>query len=361
MSMGKAGAMTTQSGLSLGMLLLGHHPLESLVEQAQVAERCGYDIVWLADERFYREVYSCLTHFAAQTTRVRLGPCVTDPYARHPALTASAIATLDEISGQRAMLAIGAGISGFAELGITRHKPAKAIEEAVQLIRRLLRGEKVDFHGETVHFNDGKLSFTPVRADIPIYVASNGPLGHRTAGMVADGAIMEACATPEELRALRANVDAGAAKARRNPKDVKIVLRLNTCVSRDGKAARDAVRPTVARLLGAGRLKLATLADRGLALPAEAVASVAGAHYAAGVAPYRSLLPLISDAHVAACTLAGTVDEVTEQLIGLRRAGMDSVITMPFAAAGSTEAETIRLFGEKVWPAVKAALPAEGA
>ncbi len=149
--------------MSLGLLLLGHHALNDLVDQAKVAEACGYEEVWLADERFYREVYSCLTHFAASTSRVRLGPCVTDPYARHPALTASAIATLDEISGQRAMLAIGAGISGFAELGIVRNKPAKAIREAVQVIRPLLRGETVDFHGEVVNFNEGKLSFTPVR------------------------------------------------------------------------------------------------------------------------------------------------------------------------------------------------------
>src|SRR5262249_57306009 len=83
-----------------------------LVERAKLAEASGYDTVWLADERFYREVYACLTLFAANTARVRLGPCVTDPFARHPALTAMAIATIDEISGGRAVLGIGAGISG---------------------------------------------------------------------------------------------------------------------------------------------------------------------------------------------------------------------------------------------------------
>lgn len=355
MSAPKPEDMLSRQDPSLGMLLLGHHPLGRLVEEAHAAERFGYDIVWLADERFYREVFSCLTVLAERTSRVKLGPCVTDPYVRHPALTASAIATLDEISGQRAMLGMGAGISGFAELGITRHKPAKAIEEAVDLIRLLLTGEKVDFHGETVHFNDGKLSFKPVRPNIPVYIASNGPLGHRAAGMVADGAIMEACATPEELRALRKNVDVGIARRGRQPQDVEIIPRLNTCISPNGKAARDALRPTVARLLGAGRLKLSTLADRGLTLPQDVLASVAGAHYASGFAPYIKLLPLISDAHVAACTLAGTVEEVTGQLIALRRAGMDSLTIMPFAAEGSTESETIRLMGEEVWPAVKAA------
>src|SRR5512134_3441110 len=115
-----------------------------LADLAVLAESAGFDDFWLADERFFREVYACLTLCALRTRRIRLGPCVTDPYSRHPALTAMAIATLDEIAGGRALLGIGAGISGFAELGVVREKPARAIREAVTLIRRLLAGEEVD-------------------------------------------------------------------------------------------------------------------------------------------------------------------------------------------------------------------------
>ena len=66
-----------------------------------------------------------------------------------------AIATLDEISGRRAILSIGAGISGFAELGINRRKPARAIREMIQVIRALLQGESVDFHGEVIELHQG--------------------------------------------------------------------------------------------------------------------------------------------------------------------------------------------------------------
>jgi 5,10-methylenetetrahydromethanopterin reductase len=117
--------------MSLQLLLLGDAPVARLVERARLAEAHGYEAVWVADERFYREVYSCLGQIAAQTWKVLVGPCVTDPFARHPALTAMAIATLDEISGRRAMLGIGAGISGFAELGFRRVKPARAIRESI--------------------------------------------------------------------------------------------------------------------------------------------------------------------------------------------------------------------------------------
>jgi len=165
--------------MQMGLLMLGDASVQTMVERARLADAVGYGTVWLADERFYREVYACLAHFAACTSKVLLGPCVTDPFSRHPALTAMAIATLDEISDQRAILGIGAGISGFTELGINRRKPARAIREMIEVIRALLRGESVDFHGEVIDLHQGRLSFVPTRSAVPIYVASNGHVGEK--------------------------------------------------------------------------------------------------------------------------------------------------------------------------------------
>src|SRR6516164_11435205 len=130
--------------MQIGLLMLGDATVRAMVERARLAEAVGYGTVWLADERSYHEVYSCLTHLAARTSKVLLGPCVTDPFSRHPALTAMAIATLDEISGQRAILGIGAGVSGFTELGINRRVLKTAVhaaelgrEEELGALRRL--------------------------------------------------------------------------------------------------------------------------------------------------------------------------------------------------------------------------------
>jgi 5,10-methylenetetrahydromethanopterin reductase len=341
--------------MSIDLLILGNAPVARMLDRVKLAEANGYETAWLADERFYREVYSCLTYFAQHTSRVKLGPCVTDPYARHPALTAMAIATLDEISDGRAVLGVGAGISGFAELGIERKKPPRAIREAIEVIRMLLRGETVTYKGEVIQFIEGKLSFAPVRPTIPVFVASNGPLGQKVSGAVADGAIMEACGNVEEVKAFRAVLDEGARKAGREPGAVQLVARLNTCIGTDGAAARDALRPTVARLLGAARLKFLTAERQGLGLPADLVASVSGTAYASGFTPYLPLLPHVTDRHVNAFTLAGTVSEVTARVIELRDAGVDRIIVMPFAAPGGSIEETIVKFGAEVWPAVQAA------
>ena len=349
----RAGGMGSKGlvRMTLELLMLGNEPVARLLEQARFAESSGFDAVWLADERFYREVYAALACIAQATSRVQLGPCVTDPFARHPALTAMAIATLDEIANGRALLGLGAGVSGFAELGIVPKKPPRAIRETIALIRALLRGEQVDTQGEVISFRDGHLSFKPVRSGIAMHVASNGPLGQRAAGAVADGAIMEACGSVAEARAFRAEVERGAHSAGRDPRAVRLTARLNACIAADGGRARDVVRPTVARLLGRGSLKLATAAAEGLTLPPEATAPMANAPYAEGVRPYLPLLPLVTDRHVDAFTLAGTKAEVTAHIRELQQAGIDSFIVRPLPGEGVTVEDTIAALGD-IRPAV---------
>lgn len=334
-----------------------------LVARARLAEANGYSAVWAPDERFHREVYSCLGQIAAHTSKVLVGPSVTDPYARHPALTAMAIATLDEISGGRAILGIGAGISGFAEMKIDRRKPALAMREAIEIIRMLLRGETVDYQGEVISLNQARLAFKGPRASIPVYVATNGPLGQRMAAGTADGLIMQGCASVEEVRALRGAIADGAKRVGRDADEVKLIAALRVCIADDGRAARDAVRPTVARYLGAASnrnmrhayfMSLRTAEAQGLALPPEEVARVAGRGYSAGMAPYRSLLPLITDRHVDAFALAGTVDEVAAHAAALFDAGIDAILARPIAEDQEIVDETIIKLGAEVLPRARA-------
>jgi len=108
--------------------------------------------------------------------------------------------------------------------------------------------------------------------------------------------------------------------------------------------------------LGAGRLRSKTLREQGLELPSAALQAVAGIPYAAGVTPYLPLLSMITDRHVQALTLAGTIEEVTDQVVALSQAGIDGIIIRPFAPEGGTIEETIVAFGSSVWPQVMAAV-----
>src|SRR5919109_2700637 len=298
--------------LSTGLLLLPTYTSDRLAALAQLAERTGYDFLWIADERFFREVYASLTLCALRTERVKLGPCVPDPYSRHPALTAMAIATLDEISGQRAVLGLGAGVSGFRELGIAREQPAVAMREAVELIGQLLGGKTINYEGRRVAFRNGRLDFTPIRSRVPIYIASQRPGGCRLAGRIADGAIMQGCVAEPLLRFFRQMVAEGAQPRGRDPKSIDLVARINLCVHDDRRAARELMRPTIVRSLAAQAPEFFTCIQAGLTISPALREKVSVLPYTHDPAPLRALAAQIPDEFADALTLPGPPAEGPE-------------------------------------------------
>ena len=127
----------------LGVLLFADYSLDELGRLGRLCEDLGYRCLWYTDVRFGRECYLGLASIAARTERIRLGPGVTDPYTRHPAITAAAIATFDEMCGGRARLGLGVGGQGFRELGIDRPRPITTLRETVSMVRALLRGRTI--------------------------------------------------------------------------------------------------------------------------------------------------------------------------------------------------------------------------
>ncbi|MGH7335120.1 MAG: LLM class flavin-dependent oxidoreductase [Candidatus Rokuibacteriota bacterium] len=340
--------------LTTGLLLLPSHSAGRLSAIAQMAEQLGYDYLWLADERFFREVYASLTLCALRTERIKLGPCVTDPYSRHPALTAMAIATLDEISGQRGVLGVGAGVSGFRELGISRARPGVAMREAVELIRRLLTGETVTYMGSTVRFDGGRLDFTPTRAQVPIYVASQQPVGCRVAGRVADGAIMQGCVADGLITFFRDTVAAAAVEAGRDPAAIDLVARINVCVHEDRRLARELMKPTIVRSLAAQRRPYFTFTMAGLTVPAALAKRLEGLAYTHDPTSLREASADVPEEFVDAVTLAGPAAEVAAGVIRLARQGITQLMVYPLAPDGRIEA-TIERFQSDVMSRVRAA------
>ncbi|HYY88387.1 MAG TPA: LLM class flavin-dependent oxidoreductase [Chloroflexota bacterium] len=205
------------------------------VETARLAEELGFDVFWVADSHIiWRELYALLGAIAVSTSRIEIGPGVTHPFVRHPSVTASAIATLQELAPGRVRLGLGVGDSGPANLGL-RKASLKELEHTVLGVRRLLSGEAMDGR---------KLGYTPSEP-APIYVAAASNRTHAMGGRVADGALVGG--PPDELPGtIQVIRDAERAADRRGP-TVKIAVWTCVSIDADRDAARQAVRPVVAR------------------------------------------------------------------------------------------------------------------
>ena len=158
------------------------HDLKETAVSARLTEDLGFDYIGIPDSQsLWRELYLSLSVVANATSKVRIGPTVTNALTRHPAVAASAIATLNEISGGRAFLGIGSGDSAILNLGL---RPARLAEmkEYIEALRAILSGQSYDYKGRSIHV---QWSENPV----PIVMAAEGPKTLAMAGGIADAVI----------------------------------------------------------------------------------------------------------------------------------------------------------------------------
>ena len=336
---------------SIGMV--GDFGPQRTVSLSRLAERRGLDQVWVADERFYRDVFANMTLVACHTERIKIGAMVTDPFVRHPALTATAAASVDEISEGRCVLGMGAGISGFSAMGIERVRPARAIKEAIALIHRLCDGEQdVSLEGELIRFHRGHLNFKPLRR-VPIYVAGRGPRVLQAGGEMAEGVVVASYASPRGIRWGLEQVAKGAARAGRDPREVPIASWLYTSVSADGDRARDAVRTGVAVAMWGSREILEKI---GVTLPDDVLRFMDEHAYGHAPGLTGTLGRMLPDELLGEFSLAGTVGEVTQKLIDIAGSGVGHAAFWIFPPAGESMEAVLEALLEDVIPAVRAAV-----
>ena len=339
--------------LRFGVGLLGHYSrlyaVDRVAELAAQAERLGYDSYWVADQRWMRDVWVTLTACAVRTSTIRLGTRVTDPYVRHPALTAVAAASLDELSGGRAILGIGAGGSGFQQMGLERRKPVVAVREMIELVRRLWAGGEVDYQGELVRFRRGRLEFE-TRRDIPIVVVARGPLILQLGGRVAEGVMIASMASPAAVRWGVDHVQAGVRAAGRPREAVELSSMLYTSISDDGEAARRIVRRGIAAALLGSFPNYDFLAASGLTVPPELWRLLETRQ-----PDYPRLMAAVPDAFVDNLGLAGTPAQCAAQIERIVEAGIGHVVLAPLPVDETNVESVVVPFAREVIPRVRAA------
>jgi 5,10-methylenetetrahydromethanopterin reductase len=339
--------------LRFGAGLLGHYsrayPVARVAGLAARCEQLGFDSFWVADQRWMRDVWVSLAACAQRTSTIQLGTRVTDPYVRHPALTAVAIASLDELSGGRAILGIGAGGSGFQQMGIARSRPVTAIREAIELIRRLLAGGEVEYAGERVSFRRGGLEFE-ARRDIPVVIVARGPRILELGGRLAEGVMIASMASPAAVRWGIGHVEAGARAAGRPLAAIELSSMVYTSISDDGPAARYVVRRGIAAALLGSFPSFDFLAASGLAVPPELWRLLETRQ-----PDYPRLMAAIPDTFVDHLGLAGTPAQCAAQIERIVEAGIGHVVLAPLPV-DETDAESVIVpFAEQVIPRVRAA------
>jgi probable F420-dependent oxidoreductase len=205
------------------------------VTMARAAEDVGFDSIWVGDHLLYRddgrperapwEAWTLLAGLAAVTRRVKLGPLVACAGFHPPAILAKMAATVDEVSGGRLVLGLGAGWNRteFDAFGVPFDHRASRFEEAFEIVRRLLAGERVTVHGSYWSADDAVLFPTPARRP-PLMVGSSGDRVLSIALPHVD--VWNTWFdwygnTPDGFAARNAEIDAAATRAGRDPREIQ--------------------------------------------------------------------------------------------------------------------------------------------
>jgi probable F420-dependent oxidoreductase len=221
--------------MKFGITLKPEHRFERSVELARRAEANGFAYGWLFDSHvLWREPYPLLTLMGTATERMRLGTCVTNPGTRDVTVTASVLATLNEITNGRMDLGIGRGDSARRVMG---KKPLTVayMEECCRVVRALTAGEPVTLDGTEIQMP------WATHGPVPVWVAAYGPKALAAAGRVADGVILQ-LADPDIIRWCLGFLRRAAEEAGRDPDAIEVMAAAPAYVSDDVGLARDKVR-----------------------------------------------------------------------------------------------------------------------
>ena len=315
--------------MKFGIEFVPQIPLDELVRLVKLAEDVGFEYAWITDHYNNKNVYETLALIAANTETIKMGPGVTNPYVRSPAISASAIATIDEISNGRATFGIGPGDKAtFDALGIAWDKPVSTIKAAIADINTLLAGGKTEAGAA---LGGAK----KVQDAIPIYMGAQGPKMLETAGEIADGVLINA-SNPKDYEAAMPMIKKGIGD---QAKDFDVAAYTATSIGTDSEAAKNAAKIVVA-FIAAGSPP-PVIARHGLP---EGFNEQMGAFLAKG--DFGGAIGAVTDEALDAFSVCGTPDEFIPKIEGLAEMGVTQYVAG--SPVGKNVEESIKLLGDVI-------------
>ncbi len=352
----------------VGVIFKSYEPMSAIQAYARQTEESGYPGgFWIAEayhwfRKYGHEARGCFATLAAatlSTSKIPIGLGITSPYMRHPTIQASECNAIDELSGGRFIMGLGAGKVGTEYLGLDMKKftPVKTHRESIEMIRGIASGEKFEFDGELFSCDMPAIDRKGrgLRTNIPVYVGATGPFMQKLAGKMADGLLLPGLTSPGFTRYSRDNCEAGAKSVNRElPADFPVGGVILAACSNDRKKAKDATRSYTGTYI---INKLRNIKN-------DVILSTSGLPDETWE-PFRKAIAegtednvthLVTDEIQRAFTvISGTPDdclEITQELID---AGLNTPLLEVVGASEADNVETIRLFGEAVLPRLKRA------
>jgi 5,10-methylenetetrahydromethanopterin reductase len=328
--------------MQIGFFFWPYTP-ELVARMAAAADAYGYDMIGIADTPGNAmDPWVAATMVAQATQRARVALCVTNLASRHPAVSASAIASLELIAPGRTVLGIGAGHSGTKNLGIASSRAAD-LEPGARLIKDLLAGRAVE--GAHIPW---------VRGAPKLFLAGSGPKALALAGRLADGAFVNFGLAPENLAQSEGAVTAGARSASRDPAAIERWQIAALDCNADGEAARRRIGAILAFMAAGYILQSGDLASRGV--PRELHGAVQELRRRYSTRPGDADAALVDELGLfdylsGRFAIYGTPAACRDQLARAKDAGLERV--MFTVSVASDPAGTVELFGREVLPAVR--------
>lgn len=320
-----------------------------MIECALTAETCGFNQVWIPDTQIIGwEVYSLLSLISIKTSRIRLGPGVTNPLTRSASATSTAIITLNELSGGRAVLGLGAG-DWSAKIDGNKPAPLKVISKYIDDVR---------YFCSSFPPNSVLEKFNGMKKTIPIYLAASGQKMIELAGSKADGVIINVGLAPELLDKGLRHLANGAQQSGRDFDKIRKICFFYSFVSEDRNEAIKLSKPVVA-FLAAFRpdiLKAVGVIDSDIEELLRINEAFGGDIYHYGNwAEAVKAVDFLNDEYPEKIFAVGRPEDVITKIKGLEKYGFDEVYVRPVVTYGykGFMLDFISLFGNAIIPSFK--------
>lgn len=323
------------------------------LDTAQAADAAGIDAIWVSEDPEGWDAFALLGALATVTTRCQLGTSVTSPWPRNPNLLAASVATLDQLSGGRAVLGLGRGQVEWHRdaLGVAAESPLAALRETISLLRSWWQPPYRATSPPAGHFHirEWERSVAPLHAP-PIYLAAAGPQTLALAGELADGVIFNVLTSEGALREAIPLVRRAATAAGRDPDNLAFILRTEIALANDDASERKALSrakslfallsglPGMSRLFKvAGYDTSSIIAQVRAEMRTDEVLAGGGGFPAlrrsGDLAAARAAIP---DGFIRALAMVGTPAELTPRLATLQALGVTCVsVTSPADATSA--------------------------